>query len=135
VSAHGLGHLRDPYSEAEAPSSIPPPTVELKKLGVKRWQYDLWYKITEAALAGAPDNVQLDWHPALKRPAAVRYAASSPKLLYWMARFNEGRPYQEQIRPFNFLLAGCRRCRSTQRRATPAGPPSWHHLDRAALTA
>jgi len=105
VSAHGLGHLRDPYSEAEAPSSIPPPTVELKKLGVKRWQYDLWYKITEAALAGDPDNLQLDWHPALKRPAAIRYAASSPKLLDWMARFNEGRPHQEQIRPFNFLLA------------------------------
>ena len=42
---------------------------------------------------------------ALKRPAAIRYAASSPKLLDWMARFNEGRPYPEQIRPFNFLLA------------------------------
>src|SRR5215471_12112429 len=105
VSAHGLGHLRDPYSEDEAPSSIPPPAVGLKKLGVKRWQYDLWYKITEAALAGDPDNVQLDWHPALQRPATIRYAASSPKLLDWMARLNEGRPYQEQIRPFNFLLA------------------------------
>jgi hypothetical protein len=105
ASAHGLGHLLDPYSESEAPPGIPPPAVPLKDIGVRRWQYDFWYKIIEAALRGQPDQVPLNWHPALKRPTAIRYSASSPQLLHWVARWNEGRPYEEQIRPFGFLLA------------------------------
>jgi hypothetical protein len=105
ASAHGLGHLMDPYSESKAPASIPPPSVPLKELGVRRWQYDLWYKIIEAALLGRPDNVPLDWHPAFQTPAAIRYTASSPQLLNWVAHWNDGKPYAEQIRPFGFLLA------------------------------
>jgi hypothetical protein len=38
-------------------------------------------------------------------PAALRYTASSPALLAWMKRWNDGRPYDRQIRPFAFLLA------------------------------
>lgn len=105
ASGHGLGHLLDPYPEPEAPSDIPPPSVSLKQIGVRRWQYDFWYKIVGAALRGDPDSVPLDWHHALKRPAAIRYTASSPQLLNWVARWNEGRPYEEQIRPFGFLLS------------------------------
>jgi hypothetical protein len=105
ASAHGLGHLLDPYPESEAPSEIPPPSVPLREIGVRRWQYDLWYKIVDAALRGEPEKVSLDWHPALQRPAAIRYAASSPQLLNWVARWNEGRRYEEQIRPFGFLLS------------------------------
>jgi len=105
ASAHGLGHLLDRYPESDAPSNIPPPSVPLKEIGVRRWQYDFWYRIVVAALRGMPDNVPLDWHPALRRPAAIRYTASSPQLLNWVARWNEGRPYEEQIRPFGFLLS------------------------------
>jgi hypothetical protein len=107
ASAHGLGHLLDPYPESEAPRQIPPPPrgLSLKDIGVRRWQYDVWYKIVEAALNGDPDGVRLDWHPAFQRPAAIRYSASSPQLLNWVAPWNQGRPYQEQIRPFGFLLA------------------------------
>jgi hypothetical protein len=54
ASAHGLGHLLDPYPESEAPPDIPPPSVPLKEIGVARWQYDFWYKIIEAALLGRP---------------------------------------------------------------------------------
>lgn len=105
ASAHGLGHLLDPYPESEAPPNIPPPSAPLKELGgLRRWQYDFWYKITEAALLGHADMVPLNWHPALQRPAAIRYTASSPQLLNWVARWNQGRPYEEQIRPFGFLL-------------------------------
>jgi hypothetical protein len=39
ASAHGLGHLLDPYSEAQAPAEIPRPVVTLKEIGVRRWQY------------------------------------------------------------------------------------------------
>jgi hypothetical protein len=106
ASAHGLGHLLDPYPESEAPQDIPPPAVPLKEIGVRRWQYDFWYKIIEAALRGPPDSVPLDWHPALGHPAAIRYTASSPALLKWMSRWNKGRAYAEQIRPFGFMLSG-----------------------------
>jgi len=105
ASAHGLGHLLDPYPEPESPPDIPAPSVPLMKIGVRRWQYDFWHKIIEAALHGSPDNVPLDWHPALHRPAAIRYTASSPQLLNWVARWNDGKPYDEQIRPFGFLLS------------------------------
>ena len=35
----------------------------------------------------------------------MRYTASSPQLLKWVARWNEARPYEEQIRPFGFLVS------------------------------
>jgi hypothetical protein len=105
ASAHGLGHLLDPYSELEAPPEIPSPRVPLKQIGVRRWQYDFWFKIIEAALLRRPDTVPLNWHPALQTPAAIRYTASSPQLLNWMARWNHDKPYEKQIRPFGFLLS------------------------------
>jgi hypothetical protein len=106
ASAHGLGHLVNPYSEPEeAPPEIPAPSVPLSQIGVQRWQYDFWYKIIEAALRNRPDIVALDWHPALQTPAAIRYTASSPQLLNWMACWNADKPYEKQIRPFGFLLS------------------------------
>lgn len=105
ASAHGLGHLLDPYPESDAPPDIPSPAVSLKEMGVRRWQYDLWYRIIEATLRGEPDSVRLDWHPAFQRPAVIRYTASSPQLLNWVARWNDDKPYEGQIRPFGFLLA------------------------------
>jgi hypothetical protein len=105
ASAHGLGHLIEPYTNENAPSKLPDPKAPLHEIGVKRWQHDLWIKIIEAALQGNPDNVVLDWHPSLSQPAAQRYSASSPHLLAWLDAWNAGRPYEEQVRPFGFLLA------------------------------
>jgi hypothetical protein len=105
VSAHGLGHLYAPYAESDAPSDIPKPKVPLADLGVERWQYDLWYKIVEAASAGRPDEVSLDWHPTLQRPAATRYAATSPQLLKWMDRWNCDKHYAGRVGPFGFLMS------------------------------
>lgn len=103
ASAHGLGHLLPPYRAEEAPKSILAPCVSLNEIGVDRWQYDLWFKILEAALAGHPETVDLDYDPRLKGPAASRYAATSPMLLRWFDKYNEMR--SEQVRPFNFLLS------------------------------
>lgn len=105
ASAHGLGHLLDPYANTDAPPRIPPPLVPLNEIGVRRWQHDLWYKIIQAALTWHPDSVSLDWHPGLRKPAAIRYTASSPQLLSWLAKWNRDRPYESQIRPFGFLLS------------------------------
>jgi hypothetical protein len=103
--AHGLGHLRAPYPESDAPKTISAPCMPLEKIGVKRWQYDLWYQIIIAALDGHPDQVNLDYHPALNQPAASRYGATTPKLLRWFKTYNQNRSYRDQVKPFNFLLA------------------------------
>jgi hypothetical protein len=105
ASAHGLGHLIDPYDDADAPADLPKPQVPLSEMGIKRWHHDFWLKIIQAAIDGRPDQVALDWHPRLSQPAAMRYSASSPQLLAWLKLWNVGKPYEEQIRPFGFLLA------------------------------
>ena len=104
ASAHGLGHLMEPYSESEALAELPKPQFPLQEIGVKRWQHDLWIKIIEAALNGTPDKVAYDWHPALAKPALSRYAATSPALLAWMWHYNSAKP-REQVRPFGFLVS------------------------------
>jgi len=38
-------------------------------------------------------------------PAVSRYGATSPKLLQWVARWNDGKPYAAQIKPFGFMLS------------------------------
>ena len=38
------------------------------------------------------------------RPAHSRYGATRPDVLDWFKRYNDGRPYPGQVKPFNFLL-------------------------------
>jgi hypothetical protein len=95
-----------PYPEIGAPAIIPPPSVSLdEEIGVERWQYDLWYQIVSAALAGHPDSPDLDFHPALNQPAISRYGATTPALLRWFDSHNRNRPYADQVRPFGFMTA------------------------------
>lgn len=105
ASAHGLGHLSAPYETKDAPVSILEPQMPLHEIGVERWQYDLWYRITEAALAGHSQQVDLDGLPGFEKKAVSRYAATTPRLLRWFAGHNQGRSYREQVRPFGFLDA------------------------------
>ena len=105
ASAHGLGHLMEPYKEYEVLTALPIPQFPLHEIGVKRWQHDLWVKIIEAALNGHPEKVSYDWHPALQKPALSRYSATSPALLAWMRHYNVDKPYWEQVRPFGFLVS------------------------------
>jgi len=105
ASAHGLGHLRPPYGEDDPAPGVPAPIVPLHEIGVRRWQYDLWFHIISADLRGEPDRVCLDYHPALKKPALSRYGATSPALLRWMERYNDGKPYHQQVKPFGFLVS------------------------------
>ena len=105
ASAHGLGHLMEPYKDGETSLKTPKPRVPLPVIGVKRWQHDLWFTIIAAALKGKADQVTYDWHPALKQPALSRYGATRPELLSWMKHYNDHKPYSAQIRPFGFLVA------------------------------
>ncbi|MFT3723035.1 MAG: hypothetical protein QM773_05550 [Hyphomonadaceae bacterium] len=104
-SGHGLGHLMDPYPESDPASGVPAPVQDVAKLGGRRWQYDFWFHILTAALAGKPNQVRRDYHPALLKPAMCRYGATSPALLRWMNPFNDGKAYADQVKPFGFLVA------------------------------
>ena len=105
ASAHGLGHLMEPYGEDDPAPGVPDPVDALSKIGVKRWQFDLWYHIIKAALDGYPNQVALDYHQALSKPALMRYGATSPAMLRWVKVFNQGKAYCEQIKPFGFMVA------------------------------
>jgi len=105
ASAHGLGHLMPPYGPDDAPPSIPAPRVPLSDIGVACWQYDLWYQIIRSQLHGHPDQVDLNYHEALEKPAASRYGATTPNLLRWFKTYNQNRSYQDQVKPFNFLIS------------------------------
>ncbi|MHB1325174.1 MAG: helix-turn-helix domain-containing protein [Thermoleophilia bacterium] len=105
ASAHGLGYLLPPYPKEKAPVSIPAPRVSLSELGVERWQYDLWYRIVEAALDGHAQQVDCDDLPGFAAVAVSRYAATCPRLLHWFDTYNKGKPYAEQVCPFGFLNA------------------------------
>ena len=105
VSAHGLGHLSQPYGDNDAPAHFPVPHKSVLKDGTVRWHCDLWHQIVSAAIDGHPDRVARDYHPALKRPAISRYGATSPDLLQWFKAYNADRSYRDQVKPFGFLLA------------------------------
>ena len=105
VSAHGLGHLRSPYGESDAPGHLPTPHQSVLGSGIERWHCDLWNHIVSAGVAGHPDQVRLDYHPALNATAISRYAATTPELLRWFSTYNRDRQYRDQVKPFGFLLS------------------------------
>lgn len=130
VSAHGLGHLVAPYQEPGAPASIPPPVVLLRTLGVERWQYDVWYRIVQAAVGSTPERVRLDDLAGYRKPATSRYGATTPALVRWFDGFNGEKPYREQVRPFGFLYCFQARQPLDGRVLRPVAP-----YDRDGLTA
>jgi hypothetical protein len=103
ASAHGLGHLIAFYGLEEAPPNIPAPAVPLSEIGVEHWQYDLWFQIIRAALDGHPEQADLTYHPALRLPAMSRYAVTTPALERWFKKHNANRPYEDRVKPFNFI--------------------------------
>lgn len=107
VSAHGLGQHIAPYGDDDAPHELPTPHKSVLGKGIERWHVDFWYHIIAAALAGHPDKVRRDYHPALGKVALSRYSATTPELLKWFAAYNRKRKdrYRDQVKPFGFLLA------------------------------
>jgi hypothetical protein len=77
--------------------------VPLSEIGVDRWQYDLWFQIVSATLDGHPEEVDLTYHPALQLPAMSRYAVTTPALERWFKKYNATRPYEDRVKPFNFM--------------------------------
>jgi hypothetical protein len=97
ASAHGLGHYASPYGdEGEARAD--------RDSGVRRWEEDVWKQIISAARGEKPREVDYAYRREMMKPARSRYGATRPAVLGWFKRYNEGRPYAEQVKPFNFLL-------------------------------
>lgn len=110
ASGHGLGALRKPYDDTrdephsrKPPSEFPKPLVALK--GVPRWQHDYWRRVARLALDGRDNDASAADHPSFDVPAASSYHATKPEILRWFKRYNEGKPYEQQVRPFGFLLS------------------------------
>ncbi|MEP7348344.1 MAG: hypothetical protein ABI668_00145 [Sphingorhabdus sp.] len=105
VSAHGLGHLRPPFDETNAPDDMPKAHHSVLGKGTSYWHVDLWWRIVRAAIAGTPNQVPLGYHAAMLRPAISRYGATSPDLLRWFKGYNANRKYRDKVKPFGFLLS------------------------------
>jgi hypothetical protein len=97
-SAHGLGHLSEPYKDPDKGSRI-------GSIGVELWQEDLWKEIIRAIDEGHPDEVDYSRMANFDEPAASRYAATNLTLLKWFARYNESVEPPDRVQPFNFLLS------------------------------
>jgi hypothetical protein len=97
ASAHGLGHYSAPYGHEEE-------SRDERGSGVRLWEEDVWKQIISAALSERPREVDYTFRREMLRPAHSRYGSTRPAVLNWFKRYNEGRPYAEQVKPFNFLL-------------------------------
>jgi hypothetical protein len=83
-SEHGLGHLLNPTDPDSDDRS---------------WIRQIWEGLVRESL-GLP-VAQHDW---FDRPAIGRMSVSSPELWRRFNAFNAGKPYADQIKPFNFLI-------------------------------
>jgi hypothetical protein len=83
-SEHGFGHLLNPTD----PDSDD-----------RDWILRVWEAFVREAL-GLPTR-ELPW---LDRPAVGRVSVSSPVMLRLFDALNAGKPYADQVKPFNFLL-------------------------------
>lgn len=83
-SRHGLGHLLNP-TDPEASD--------------RNWTASVWDSIIRKAFGLKIGNL-----PFAHLPAIGRTTVSSPSLMKSLESLNAGKPYAEQIKPFNFLL-------------------------------
>jgi len=113
ASAHGLGHLIAPYTNASA-LDLTAPSLPLAAIGVERWQHDVWHR---------------NPHSRPRRPSGcsastARRSAATPSLLRWFKTFNHGKHYRQQVRPLGFLLAFQARHAANPAPAIVRSPPT-----------
>ncbi len=82
-SRHGLGHLLNP-TDPEASD--------------RNWTAAVWDLIVRKSLGLKVKNLPFEYLPAIGR-----ITVSSPMLMRCLESLNRGKPYSEQIKPFNFL--------------------------------
>ncbi|MHB8637877.1 MAG: hypothetical protein ACYC96_15550 [Fimbriimonadaceae bacterium] len=60
--------------------------------------------IIHSALSPEPDKLNLARLPKMDSPLTIRYGATQPAILNHFELFNRCKPYELQVKPFNFLL-------------------------------
>jgi hypothetical protein len=78
--------------------------LQAASIGVLQWQQKFWLLLVEHALAeklGPPDLSILDGFCA---PAVTQYTVTTPDLMRSFRKYNAGRPYHRQVRPFGFMV-------------------------------
>jgi len=83
-SEHGLGHLLNP-TDPESED--------------RDWIAQVWLNIIRRALGLSTEKLKFE-----DSPAVGRISVSSPAVIQPLISLNEGKHYNEQIKPFNFLL-------------------------------
>ncbi len=82
-SDHGLGHLRSPLTKGQDKT---------------KWVDDVWLSII--CRKYGLEFVEPDW---FYKPAMAQLSVSKPSL-YNVLNREKGKPYREQVKPFNFML-------------------------------
>jgi transcriptional regulator with XRE-family HTH domain len=77
-----------------------PPTA----LDVLPWQRDFWLLLIEHALAGRLGPPDLSVLEGFSAPAITQYTVTTPDLLRSFRKYNAGKPYHRQVRPFGFMV-------------------------------
>jgi len=104
-SEHGLGHLLNPLDSddlgtPEGEGITAAHRARTARPPRKDFVADLWRWIIATDAYGL-DVAEPAW---LDRMAVTRVPVSAPSLLKPFATLNAGRPYAEQVKPYNFLL-------------------------------
>ena len=84
-SQHGLGHLLNPIDVNSED---------------REWIGQVWENIIRRAMGLATRPLPFEHFPAIGR-----VSISSPAIMKALTEFNSGKPYSEQIKPFNFALS------------------------------
>ena len=75
-----------------------------KALGLLPWQWDFWLLMLEYALAGKLGPPDLPTQEGFRAPAITQYSVTTPYLLRSFQKYNAGKPYHRQVRPFGFMV-------------------------------
>jgi hypothetical protein len=102
-SEHGLGHLLNPIDPTSEDSS---------------WIAQAWLGIIRRSLGLATEPL-----PFANRVAVGQITVSSPEVLRPLAKLNAGNSYEQQIKPFNFILSCHVAIRPSERRRSGALSP------------
>lgn len=89
ASSHGLGHLLNPFNKNEDD---------------KNWHKEFWRDILKQHYGQVTADALTEKYG--RSFALSRLAMSTPEIMKRFERLNKGKPYDEQIKPFNFCIVG-----------------------------
>jgi len=99
---HGLGHLTNPFSNKED------------------WQEEIWLDILKVHYGMIkPEDIEEKYSNLY---AISRLTVSTPNVLHRFDKLNKGKPWEEQIKPSNFCLAGFQTKEENGKAVKPLAP-------------